>query len=102
VINGLDKDEKREGDFDVDADADADEMDIARPPRFGWAELQVGVVREAVATVEALPGRLVFFFSSTISNADKFRRLPRSCPIRSVNIANIVHSFDGSGAAASI
>jgi hypothetical protein len=43
------------GDFGED-----EEMDIAKPSPFGWAELQVGVVREAVAIAEALPGELSF------------------------------------------
>ncbi|KAG8935684.1 hypothetical protein FRC02_006960 [Tulasnella sp. 418] len=34
-------------------DADEDESDVNQP--FGWPELQVGVVREAVAIAEALP-----------------------------------------------
>ncbi len=57
MANGMDvEEEKKEGGFDEDA-----EMDIARPLPFGWAELQVGVVREAVAIAEALPGDLSFF-----------------------------------------
>jgi hypothetical protein len=32
------------------------DMLVDRPP-FGWPELQIGVVREAVAVAEALPGR---------------------------------------------
>ena len=49
--------ERRERDLDEDV-----EMDIAKPSPFGWAELQVGVVREAVAIAEALPGKLSLFF----------------------------------------
>jgi len=51
VTNGVDGEEKREGDIDEDA-----ETDVAKPSPFGWAELQVGVVREVVAISEALPG----------------------------------------------
>jgi trafficking protein particle complex subunit 9 len=72
ATNGVDGEEKREGDFDGDGDADADEMDITKPSRFGWAELQVGVVREAVAIAEALPGEIIF---RTISHADKFSQI---------------------------
>jgi hypothetical protein len=54
VTNGVDIEAKRKGDFGEDAEAD--EMGIAKPSPFGWAELQVGVVREAVAIAEALPG----------------------------------------------
>lgn len=53
VTDELDAEERRESDLDEDV-----EMDIARPSPFGWAELQVGVVREAVAIAEALPGEL--------------------------------------------
>lgn len=85
MTNGMDGEEKKEGGFDEDA-----EMDIARPSPFGWAELQVGAVREAVAIAEALPGTPNFF--STRSYCDNFRRLCCSYPIRPINIADIVHS----------
>jgi len=76
LTNGMDgEEEKMEGDFDEDA-----EMDIARPSPFGWAELQVVVVQEAVAIAEALPGKLSH--SSTRGYYDKFPqtmlRLPNS------------------------
>ena len=94
MTNGMDREEAKEGGFDEDA-----EMDIARPLPFGWAELQVGVVREAVAIAEALPGKLSF--SSTRNYSDDFRRLCCRCPIRPINIADIVHSPHCSGAATS-
>jgi len=48
----LDKDEA--GSFD-------DGLELERPDTHGWSELQVGVVREAVAVAEALPGELHTF-----------------------------------------
>jgi hypothetical protein len=53
--SGIDGEEEKEGGFDEDS-----EVDIVEPSPFGWAELQVGVVREAVAIAEALPGKLNF------------------------------------------
>ena len=61
MTNGMDEEEKKGGGFDEDA-----EMDIAKPSPFGWAELQVGVVREAVAIAEALPGMLIFLAQELI------------------------------------
>ena len=61
MANGMDEEEEKEGGFDEDA-----EMDIAKPLPFGWAELQVGVVREAVAIAEALPGGLGFLAQEAI------------------------------------
>lgn len=42
-----------------------EETEVFQEP-FGWPDLQAGVVREAVAVAEALPGKL----SCTISNAN--------------------------------
>jgi hypothetical protein len=33
-------------------------LDFVREPSYGWAELQLGVVRESLAVAEALPGEL--------------------------------------------
>lgn len=98
VTNGVGGEEtKREEDLEEDA-----EVDIAKPSPFGWAELQVGVVREAVAIAEALPGKLNFIFPGQEAILTIFRRLCRSCPIRPINTADIVHSPHSSGAATSI
>lgn len=37
------------------------------PLQYGWADLQLGIVREAVAVAEALPGNNFFFHSNVIS-----------------------------------
>jgi len=71
MTSGIDGEE--EGGFDG-----ASEMDIVKPSPFGWAELQVGVVREAVAIAEALPGRLRF--SGTRRYSDNFPQIMLQLP----------------------
>jgi len=47
---------------------------------YGWPELQVGVVREAVAVAEALPGKCCIF--PLYLDNEALSRLLRGCPIR--------------------
>ncbi len=36
-----------------------DELSLENSESYGWSELQVGIIREAVAVAEALPGKRV-------------------------------------------
>lgn len=40
---------------------EAESIDFAKQPTYGWSELQLGVVREALAVAEALPGGQILF-----------------------------------------
>lgn len=62
-------------------DYDEDVVEELSEP-VGWPELQVGVVREAVAVAEALPGRSWSTLLSVFS-LNAALRLPGSCPVRS-------------------
>ena len=43
---------------DATDDADEDEPSESPADPFGWPELQIGIVREAIAVAEALPGEV--------------------------------------------
>jgi hypothetical protein len=47
-----------EGQPSISSGTDAEDLLDMTPESYGWPELQVGVVREAVAVAEALPGQL--------------------------------------------
>jgi trafficking protein particle complex subunit 9 len=44
------------------ADKESDEVSSLPPQQFGWPELQIGIVREALAVAEALPGTVLLYF----------------------------------------
>ena len=48
----LGQDEARDETWEMEAES----IDFAKQPTYGWSELQLGVVREALAVAEALPG----------------------------------------------
>jgi len=58
---------------------------------FGWPELQVGVIREAVAVAESLPGMTAIVLACFISCPIQFYRFSccgTVCPIRFEDLAN--------------
>jgi hypothetical protein len=56
---------------ELEAGAFDDGLESEHPDTYGWSELQVGVVREAVAVAEALPGKLrdILFDSHSLMQA---------------------------------
>src|SRR6266550_2547463 len=66
-VLGVDLDAVKMVTTDEELDQDGQQTSLSEPDTdnihqdlHGWPELQVGVVREAVAVAEALPGRIVF------------------------------------------
>jgi trafficking protein particle complex subunit 9 len=58
---------------DKDWEKEAENIDFARQTSYGWAELQLGVVRESLAVAEALSG---MFQSSTFLITQRSKELP--------------------------
>lgn len=56
-----------------------DALALERPEFYGWPELQVGVIREAVAVAEALPGGL--YHTGMIAIPLMWSRFPCRCSI---------------------
>lgn len=52
-----------------DSADDVDEEDLSDSPAdpFGWPELQIGIIREAIAVAEALPGRRIASQTHTVT-----------------------------------
>jgi hypothetical protein len=71
-----------------------DSIDTLQDP-YGWPELQVGVVREAVAAAEALPGppTSIFIVATEHAKAVDFGRPSCSCSVYSFCIEDTAHSF---------
>jgi trafficking protein particle complex subunit 9 len=72
---------------DPSSSQEGDDADIVQEP-YGWPELQVGVVREAVAVAEALPGSYVHVSIMLSLNIRK-HRLPRCRTIRFICVEDI-------------
>jgi len=87
----------------VEAEQDShidDDPDSHSTPLFGWPELQVGAVREAVAVAEALPGEDPFRVFRR--NSLLVYRLPYCCTICIVHVEDIAPTFKFTGTTTSL
>jgi len=78
---------------------DEDIIEELREP-VGWPELQVGVVREAVAVAEALPGMTVNNLAPSLTQF--CHRFPNCCSVFSVCIEDTPDNFVAGGSISSV
>jgi hypothetical protein len=89
------RNEKRESDVPP-----APDDDIPKEP-IGWPELQIGIVREAIAVAEALPGGCTFS-AARIFAYHRPRRLCGSRAILPVRIEELTPSDDSDGSESTV
>lgn len=64
------------------------ELDTLQEP-FGWPELQIGIVREAIAVAEALPGSRSLCSHACMFHSRIFNRLPLRGAVLTLSLENV-------------
>lgn len=91
------KDKHRDSTVDEDFAEQLDDFAGPTQEPFGWPELQIGIVREAIAVAEALPGAYLFLTVCGYAHLQRFEygcRLSRSRTVLIVITEDITSSHE--------